>query len=177
MIKEMKILKSVLITLYPILILLLLLNVGRGDDKTEQEIQLFDPPFIREPEPAPEPKPVPPPHETVIPCEDKRTVKPSDVTSHGQVYDLGQQSGRFEFVYETYKVPDHIMIFDGSSDDPDQYELIFNFSGSTNGARIEVLEFTNRYVYVKTIDGGSGTSWNYTVKCPKKISSKKRIER
>lgn len=177
----MKTLKSILIALYPILMLLLLLNVRRCDDRIESETRPDDPPFIREPEPKPEPKPepepVPSPDEPVIPCEDKRAVKPKDVTSHGQIYDLGQPSGRFEFVYETYNVPDHIMIFDGPSDDPDKYELIFNFNGSTYGTKIEVLEFTNRYVYIKTVDGGSGTDWNYIVKCPKKAPSKKRIKR
>uniref|UniRef100_UPI0040574B69 hypothetical protein n=1 Tax=Candidatus Electronema sp. TaxID=2698783 RepID=UPI0040574B69 len=78
-------------------------------------------------------------------------------------YNMGKNSGSFQFDYETYSIKDRIIIkhdnlqiFDtgcvGESS-----TVTINFAGSSPVISVEVIP---------NCDGSSGTDWNYTVHCP-----------
>lgn len=77
--------------------------------------------------------------------------------------ELGRRSGTFNFQYETYSQPDRMrVIYQGST-------LFDTGCVGANGNRAISYSGTNTHITVDVIpncNGGTGTSWNFTVFCP-----------
>lgn len=80
-------------------------------------------------------------------------------------FDMGEQSGKFKFEYDTQRQPDRIIIYDGKGTSG---QRIFSFEGGTSGWVIDEIDFHKRIVTV-TIEGlEPGTIWSFNIYCPNK---------
>ncbi|MEW8221719.1 MAG: hypothetical protein AB2729_05225, partial [Candidatus Thiodiazotropha taylori] len=77
--------------------------------------------------------------------------------------ELGQNSGSFDFYYETYNIRDRLrlhyegeLLFDSGCVGEDRTVPI-NYSGNSSVIAVEVIP---------NCEGTSGTAWEYTVNCP-----------
>jgi len=99
------------------------------------------------------------------------TVNCSDTTISGgdaadtQIIKLGKNAGTFTFDYETYSVPDQIQVLDEGG------AVLFDTGCvGANGSKQITYSGTKGEITVKVTPnctGTTGTSWNYTVHCPK----------
>lgn len=84
-------------------------------------------------------------------------------TPDTQSYNLGQNSGTFDFTYEAYGVKDRFIVtYEGGT--------LFD-SGCISNGTTRPLSYSggSRTVTVEVVpncDGDTGTAWNYTVACP-----------
>lgn len=110
--------------------------------------------------------PTPPTPPKYKKCEDAQT-KAGSNSPESFVFDMGQQGGKFDFVYNTGEViADLIVIYDGNNA---KGKELFRFSGTTpTGNRIKEIVFEQSSVYVEVHPStNSGTLWEFTVNCPK----------
>lgn len=113
-------------------------------------------------DPPTPPTPVTPPvHKS---CEDAQT-RAGKNAPESFVFDMGQQGGKFDFVYNTgASISDLILIRDGDASGP----VIFRYDGVSSGDLIQEVKFTKSTVYVEVHPSNdSGTIWEFTVNCPK----------
>jgi len=78
-------------------------------------------------------------------------------------FDMQHKSGSFVFLYETYKIPDRIAIYNGVGTSGSK---IFEFSGATNGIRNANVDFNDLKVTVEIEGMGNGTKWDFVLNCP-----------
>ena len=78
-------------------------------------------------------------------------------------FDMGQQTGKFTFEYNTLNQPDSIIIYDGKGTAGKE---IFSYGGGSSDWVTTEVEFHKRIVTV-TIKGlESGTAWHFNINCP-----------
>ncbi|MBP5540533.1 MAG: InlB B-repeat-containing protein [Bacteroidales bacterium] len=124
------------------------------------------PPVVLVTPPDP-PDPTPDPHDTTDtititnPCNEQ--VASGGDEGYSGYFDLGQQSGTFQFIYNTENIPDEITIYDGRGTSG---KVIWHYSGSTEVPQIAQITFSQRYVTIIVKGQESGTYWEFKVGCP-----------
>lgn len=78
-------------------------------------------------------------------------------------FDMGQQTGKFTFEYNTLTVPDRIVIYDGKGTSG---QVLFTYEGGTSNWDSAEIEFHNQIVTVIVKGFDPGTAWHFTVNCP-----------
>jgi len=79
-------------------------------------------------------------------------------------FDMGRNSGSFEFKYDTRNIPDAINIYDSPNATGTP---IFHYpSGGTSGWKSTTVDFSHRIITVQVIGSASGTIWDFIVNCP-----------
>ncbi len=85
-----------------------------------------------------------------------------------KVYELGKVSGKFEFYYELYNIPDQINIYKGGVNDLSKNNLLWTTGNPVSGADTVAIDFEGQeLITVETIGPTRSTKWVYTVNCPK----------
>jgi len=79
--------------------------------------------------------------------------------------DMGQRSGSFKFDYNTYTIPDRIIIYNGT-DNTSMRNSIFVYEGGTSGKKTETVNFSKSVITVEVTGLEPGTSWDFWVNCP-----------
>jgi len=79
-------------------------------------------------------------------------------------FDMGVNSGSFEFEYQTYTAPDEITVYgDAKAREP----VLFHYpSGGTDGWKKETIYFWEPIISIKVVGSSSGTQWHFKVHCP-----------
>lgn len=80
-------------------------------------------------------------------------------------FDMGQQSGHFQFEYNTWTQPDRIVIYDGRGTAGKE---IFRYEGGTSDYITADVEFNKRIVTVVIEGLAPGTVWEFKIGCPEK---------
>ncbi len=108
------------------------------------------------------PPPVLPPPGGGTPCDSLTTSGGNAPESH--TVELGQTSGTFDFSWEMYSIKDQMVVkyqgttlFDTGCVSNSGTQAI-SYSGSSSEVTVDAIP---------NCDGTSGTSWNFTVSCPK----------
>lgn len=78
-------------------------------------------------------------------------------------FDLGRDGGKFKFEYNTYSVPDRVTVYEGKGTSG---KVLYDFEGSCDDEKYEILFSSNRYVTVEVTGSEDGTAWVFNVGCP-----------
>lgn len=106
-----------------------------------------------------------PPTKRVIPKEYDCNSTVASGRDEGYVgyVDMHQDTGTFQFHYDTRIHRDSIVIYDGKGINGN---VIFRYGGGTNGWKNKMVKFNNRFITIKVRAIDSSTFWNFTVDCP-----------
>lgn len=102
-----------------------------------------------------------------LPCDQlaKAGGSGQTINEHG----LGMESGVFYILYDMFSAPDELIVYQGPKERRSSSNIIYQTYGKVSGSKRVRIEFNDIETGTVTVEvnGSSGTSWNYTLECPK----------